>query len=212
MQAWATWLPDLLPQVPGCPRAIAVHELLRAAQAFFAGSRAWQVDQSPVAVTAGQTSVTIPVADNTTELVRIEKAWLDGSRLDVKVAPTLDNLYADDWETHTGTPTDLVQVMPGTAIFYPTPIATAVTGLKVRVSVRPSEISTGLPDDLTIKFRDSIHIGAKARLMLYPGKTWTNAELGAAYGQAFSTAVARANLAATMSFGRGRVGSRPKWC
>jgi hypothetical protein len=103
-------------------------------------------------------------------------------------------------------------MVPGEIRLYPVPIADAVTGVTMRLSVAPSEGSTGLPDDLAIRFRDEIHVGAKARLMLYPGRPWTNPDLGAVYGQAFDSLVGTATAAAARSYSDARIPSRMKWC
>jgi hypothetical protein len=212
MQAWASWFPDLLVHVPGCPQVLVEHELRRAAQVLMRRTRAWKVDVPAVAVSAGQDVVTVapPSADH--ELVRVEAAWYDGRPLEPTTAEVLDALYADDWRAHTGTPSKYIQMVPGEIRLYPVPIADAVTGVTMRLSVAPSEGSTGLPDDLAIRFRDEIHVGAKARLMLYPGRPWTNPDLGAVYGQAFDSLVGTATAAAARSYSDALIPSRMKWC
>lgn len=212
MQAWASWFPDLLPHVPGCPQVLAEHELRRAAQVLMRRTRAWQVDVPAVAVGAGQDVVTVapPSADH--ELVRVEAAWYDGRPLEPTTAEALDALYADDWRAHTGTPSKYIQMVPGEIRLYPVPVADAVTGLSVRLSVAPSETAAGLPDDIALRFRDDVQVGAKARLMLYPGRPWTNPELAAVYGQAFDSLVGTATATAARSYSRARIPSRMKWC
>lgn len=212
MQAWASWFPDLLPHVPGCPQVLAEHELRRAAQVLMRRTRAWKVDVPAVAVSAGQDVVTVapPSADH--ELVRVEAAWYDGRPLEPTTAEVLDALYADDWRAHTGTPSKYIQIVPGEIRLYPVPVANAVTGLSVRLSVAPSETAAGLPDDIALRFRDEVQVGAKARLMLYPGRPWTNPELAAVYGQAFDSLVGTATAAAARSYSDARIPSRMKWC
>jgi len=210
---WSYWFPDLLTHVPGCPIPLAVFELRRAAQAFFKSARAWQVTQPLVPITAAQTSVTVALDSAEQELVRVEKAWLDGNSLAVQTLEGLDDsALSDDWTLHTGTPTALVQLTPGVLTLYPVPTANALTGLKLRVSVRPSDASTGVPDEMAVKFRDEIHAGAKARLMMYPGRPWSNPEMALLNAGTFEAGVGAANLAAARSFGRGRIAGRPRWC
>jgi len=88
----------------------------------------------------------------------------------------------------------------------------ATSGLKLRLIVRPSDTATGLPDDLALRFRDEIHVGAKSRLMLYPGKPWTNPDMAGVYSQAFNALVNQATAAAARAFVQARIPSRPKWC
>lgn len=212
MRLWSAWMPDLVPHLSGCAIALVEHELRRAAQAFFQGSRAWRVTLAPVAVAAGTVDIAIAPSDAETSLVRVEQCWYDGAPLDVKTAEELTTNYGDDWGAHLGTPTSYLQETSGIVRLYPIPDTPANTGLKVRASVMPSDISTGIPDDQAIAFREELATGAKARLMLYPNKPWTNAELGVAYAAAFKSATDTANVRAARSFGRGAIRSTPGWC
>lgn len=212
MQAWSTWFPDLLPHVPGCPQILAEHELRRAAQVLMRRTRAWRIDEAARPVVAGQAMVSVAPTSAELELVRVEAVWFDGKPLTPVTAEVMDAGCADDWRAHTGSPSRFLQWVPGEIRLYPVPIADAVTGVTLRLSVAPSESSTGLPDDLAIRFRDEIHVGAKSRLMLYPGRPWTNPDLGAVYGQAFDSLVGTATAAAARSYAQARIPSSVKWC
>jgi hypothetical protein len=191
---------------------LAEHELRRAAQVLMRRTRAWQVDVPAVAVVAGQATVSVAPTSAELELVRVEAVWFDGKPLEPTTAEVLDALYADDWRAHTGTPSKYIQMVPGEIRLYPVPVADAVTGLSVRLSVAPSETAAGLPDDIALRFRDDVQVGAKARLMLYPGRPWTNPELAAVYGQAFDSLVGTATAAAARSYAQARIPSSVKWC
>jgi len=211
--AWTSFYPDVLPHVIGAPLVIVRHEIKRAAQAFFAGSRAWQINATTIAVAANQAEVTLATGDTKLDLVRVEKAWLDGKPLDVVTADEMDARHqSDDWQTHTGSPSTVVQITPGVVRLYPIPTVAATTGLKCRVSVQPSNAATEFPDDLATKFLDSIVVGAKSKLLLYPNKPWTNNDLGVALRLEFESDISKARLIAAQSYGRGRIASNPQWC
>jgi hypothetical protein len=212
MRLWTYWLPDLIPHVPGCPQVMAEHELRRAAQSFFAQTRAWRVDELPRAVAAGTTEITITPTDPELDLVQVDAIWYDGQKLEPITPETLDGQYATDWQDQTGSPTNYLQVVPGVIRLYPVPLVDAVSGLKLRLIVTPSDVSTGLPDDIALKYRDEIQVGAKARLMLYPGKSWSSPELAVVYSQAFNAATGSATAAAARAFVQARLTSRVKWC
>lgn len=215
VMAWSVFIPDVLPHVAGCPVALAKHEIKRAAQAFFQGSRAWQVTlPTPFAVAADQSEVTIATGSVEYDLVRVEKAWFDGRPLDVVTADVLDQSFGDDWQSHTGTPSLVVQNTPSVVRLYPVPTDAAATGIKCRVSVKPAETATGIPDDMYVRFKDAIITGAKSRLMLYPEKTspFADPKMGMALSSAFDVMVSNARLAAARAYGRGRIPSTPSWC
>jgi hypothetical protein len=211
MKAWSNWFNDLLPQLPGCPDPQIEHELLRACQDFFTRSRAWQVIQAPVAIAADQTSLAIAPADAEQELVRIEGAWLDGMRLNIFGVGDMDSAFPDDWQTHTGAISTLVQITPGTVLLYPIPVSASATGLKLRMSVKPSDTATGIPDDQYVKYRDPLASGARSRLMLQAEKKWSNPGLGALNASVFDAAINSASIAAARSFSTGRISARPKF-
>jgi len=211
MKAWSSWYADLLPQLPGCPDPLVDHELLRACQEFFDRSRAWQVVQLPIAVAANQTSIDLTPGDTGQDLVRIEGAWLDGKRIDISSPDDMDTAFPDDWQLHTGSISKLVQITPGTALLYPIPLSAAVTGLKLRLSVKPSDSATGIPDDMFVKYRDKLAAGARARLMLQAGEKWSNQNLGIMNAGIFEAAIGTANANAARSFSTGRISGRPRF-
>ncbi len=192
---------------------LAKHELRRAAQAFFASTRAWQIVLAAVPVAADQVEVPVSMNDPLEQdLVRVEAAWFDGRKLGVASVSELDSSEFGDWRARTGAPTRFYQMVPGVVCLYPTPTDAAETGLVFRVAAQPSDAATGIPNDMAVRFTDEIHEGAKARLMLYPNKPWTNLQLAGVHAGAFAAATDSANLAAAKSFSTGRLVSRPKWC
>jgi hypothetical protein len=211
MQLWSSWLPDLLPQLPDCPTILVEHEVRRAAQAFFEKTRAWHVTLAAVPVPAATSEVTIAPTDPEQSLVRVSQIWYDGKRLDPVTGDALAEHFGDDWQAHTGVPTAYTQETPAVIRLYPIPVDAALTGLVARVAVKPSETSTGLPDDLAVKFRDSLVTGAKGRLMMYVEKPWSNPKLGMKHESDFNAAIDKAHADAAVSFGKARIASRPKW-
>ena len=208
--AWSTWLPDLMPHLPGCPNAVARHELLHAAQILLQRSRAWTVTLPDQPVVAAQETVDVDLTG--AELVRIERAWYDGVVVPPRLVNEIEEAFGSDWQEHTGTPTAIVQMSPQVVRLYPIPVADAATGLRLRAALRPTESATGIPGDLARRYWEQILAGAKARLMLMPGKPWTNPDMAGVQAGAFDAGVSRAGWDAATGFGRGRIRSRPKWC
>lgn len=211
MITWDKFLPDILPYVPGCPIPLIEHELLRTAQDFFYKTRAWAVNLPAIPVLANATTVPIVLPDTTTELVRIERAWYDTYKMTVRTVDTIDNYYTDNWMLHTGCPTELIQISPDVVQLYPIPLDNAVTGLTLRVSVRPNETATGINDDMVARFREAFIAGAMSRLMLQPAKPWTNDNKGMLLEARYEELAATALLLVSKSYGRGRVRAFPTW-
>lgn len=213
MALWSAWLPDVLPHVPNCPVPLVEHELKRSAQVLLEASRIWRIDLDPAAVPAA-TVMLSPVMDDPDEqeLVRIESVLFDGKPLDLRTPEELDAEAGDNWPSHTGVPTAYTLLSPGIVRLYPVPIDAATTGIEFRVSVKPADAATGVPDEIRTKYKEALTAGAKSRLMLYKDKPWTDYNLAGVHASAFESGVAKATLDAARAFGRGRVPSRPKWC
>lgn len=211
-RAWSAWLPDLLPQLPNCPTVLVEHELKRAAQEFFSRTRAFKTMLAPIAVLASQENVTVVPDDPEQYLVGIEHAWLDGKEINATTAELLAENYGSDWKDHTGSPTSFMQETSGVLRLYPIPTDAAVTGLVCRVSVTPSEVSTGIPDDLGVTYRKELTCGAKAKLMLYANKPWTSLDHGQKHERDFEDGIAAATWQVATAYGNSRVESRKAWC
>ncbi|CDN87321.1 hypothetical protein BN948_01741 [Hydrogenophaga intermedia] len=212
MRAWSYWFPDLAPHLPGCPNILMVHELRRAAQVFFERSRAWRVDLGPLPVGASAETIALLPADASMDLVELEAAWYDGKLMDPVTPEELDRAYSDQWRTHTGTSTKYMEMEPGVLTLYPKPMAAAAEGVRARLIVKPSDISQGLPDEIAKRYHEAMHIGAKARLMVYAKKPWTDAQMGVAYGGMFSALTDSAHTRAAKANVRARIRNSVKWC
>ena len=210
MKAWSYWYPDVMPHVKNCPAPVIDNELLRASQAFFTATRAWKIVLNPIAVSAGTSTITVPM-DPGLDLVRVESALYDGQKITLTTAEELDEEFNDDWLLHTGTPSRYLQLEAGVVMLYPKPIANSSIGLKLRVSAQPSDEATGIPDAMAAKFRLAIEVGAKGKLMLHADKSWTNFDLAASYLQQFNGLVDTARVNAARSYAGGRIPSRPQW-
>lgn len=212
MRAWSYWFPDLAPHVPGCPSIIMAHELRRTAQTFFERSRAWRIDQAPIAVATGAETVPLAPSDATLDLVELEAVWYDGRRMEPVTVEELDKSYSTNWRDQTGTPDRYLELVPGVLTIFPKPIADATEGIRMRMIVKPSDTSTGLPVDIAKRYHDAVHIGAKARLMVYPNKPWSNPQMAGVYASSFSAITDAAHASAAKGNVRARVRNNVKWC
>lgn len=209
MAAWADLFPDMMGRIHGCPAPLAEFELRRAAIKFFSDTRVWKVTLDPVVVPANTAEFDL-LADVTSQYpVRLEKVWANNRPIQAYTADSLDVDFKDNWMSHTGTPTGLVQMVPNIVRLYPIPVDT--TPVQVRASIRPSDAATVLPDEF-LRYRRAFTDGALAELMSYEGEAWANPKRAEFFRGRFQEAIDAAAAQATHSFGRGRVRSRPKLC
>ena len=213
VRLWSAFLPDLAPDLPQCPTVVITHHLKRAAQQFFQESRAWQVlIETPLPVAEGDTIMALDLGDVELALVRLERAWYDGTTMDVRTADELEHDDASAWWDETGTPTLLVQLTPTEARLHPVPLADAATGITFRASVKPSEAATGVREDLAAKYLDGLVAGCLARLMAMPDKPWSRPDRAQEQAAKFRAALDQAASDTRRAHGRARSRSNPLWC
>lgn len=212
MAIWADWLPDILPHVQECPIPVVEHEVRRAAQEFLGKTRAWKLDLAAMSVSSGNPNVTLSFGAETVLAARIEAAWLDGAALEIVPLSEMSSRFGSGWNADTGTPTVLVPISPSSVRLYPIPNAAATTGLTATIAAIPNEVATGIQEDIATQYRNTIATGAKARLMLYPGKPWQNPDLAAVNNALFQQEIDTGISAVATAGGSGRVAATTRWC
>ena len=183
MKKWDQFFPDLLIDLPGCPNPTIEHALLRAAQQFFSGAHVWKIWLDNTATSLNVTQYDIALEPNS-ELVRLERATLDGRPIGIKVPESLPA----DWQTNTAGIADCIFTSDRKTLFL-LPAKAAGLILRVEATLKPANSATGIEDDLFDQYADTIAMGAKARLMQQLGKPYTNMTDGATYEQRFMTAI-----------------------
>lgn len=206
--AWSSWMPDLLPHLPGCPDVLAEYEVRRAAQEFFEKTHAWCVTLDPEGVAAGDQEISL-TPNSGQEIVSVKQVWSGDDELKAETADELSSEFSSNWQLHVGKPVAYVQAMPGVIRLYPIP--NEVSAIVARVSVKPSESCKGIPGEMATKYRRFITSGAKAKLMLYANQPWTNPELGMKHESDFASAVSKVQYAVATNDLRARIPSRPRW-
>ena len=147
--------------VPGCPNPLIKEEVLASAIEFCRRSWKYTADIT-VSVENGdaEVTVTLPVG---TGLVGINHTDVDG--------------YMDYRVDHEGPVITLKGVDSGDY------------DMIVNVSLKPLPTVTALPDFIFEDYYQAIAAGAKAKLMVMPGKEWTNPEYANLHSEVFQTGV-----------------------
>ena len=209
MAAWSDLFPDMMGRIHGCPAPLVEIELRKTAIDFFRRSRVWKIMLDPIIVPANTAEFDL-MADVSSQFpVRIEKAWNGAAPLTPYTAEGMDADFKDNWMTHTGSSTGIVQMVPNLVRLYPIPVDDST--VTARISVSPSDTAALFPDEF-LRYRETFTRGALARLMSYEGEAWSNPKRGEIFREEYEADVASHAAQAAHSFGRGRVRSRPKLC
>lgn len=195
MTDWQAFLPDIVPDVDGCPEPTVMLALSRASRQFFEQTRLWRMWLAPVTISAGVLNYPL-VLDTNADLVGLERATLNDRAIRVLSGAAMPS----DWRIQTTT-----QITPCvftedriTFNFLPAQITGDV--VQIEVTLKPSHGATGIGDTFFAQYAESLAMGAKARLMLQPGKPYSNPNLGALLEQQFNNAITDINIRRARGF------------
>jgi hypothetical protein len=160
MASWDNWMPELLLAAPAAPTPLVHQCLNRAARAFLKQTRAWQEWLEPMDIAgAGFTEYTFELPQGA-ELLRMERATLNGQPLAVANARDLPSdpwRYAQDGQAYLVS-TDLRNF----TVLARNPAGGA---FQAYVSLVPSLRGTMVPDSVASLYHEAIREGAKAELL-----------------------------------------------
>jgi hypothetical protein len=187
MTPWATFIPIVAPHVPGCPDMSIYLMLAESAADFCARTHVWQARINDV-TEADESDYTLTAAGVVESVLKLS---LDGADLPQVWEGPVDLATQD----RSGKPTAFAQVGEQTVRFMPTP--DAAYAFSAVVALKPSRAATGIETFLYEPYANDIANGALHRLMMIPGKSWTNPSLGEVHKAAFERGVIAARLRAT---------------
>jgi hypothetical protein len=187
-------LPYLLPEVPGAPEALAKQAIMRAANDFCWETGVWNEIQDPISVVDGVNEYDLD-APSGAQIVTIKSIWMVNREL---VPVTMERLQEviPNWQEAQGSDPAYYNCATdySTVRIYPIPMGANSAKMTIRAIYTPNQFGSTLPQFLVDKFLDEILAGAKSRLMIMPGKSWTNPQLAMGNAIAFAEGVVRAKV------------------
>ena len=201
-------LPYLLPDVPGVPDITALQALRLTAIDFCEKTNAWNETQDP-----------IPLEDNVNEydldveqgarINSVMEVWLKDRQLDPKTVQELA-LVLPDWQTAKNSRPSFYNAAAeiGVLRVYPIPLE-PTESITVRVSYVPTLSATTVPDIVVNRYLDELIHGAKHRLMIAPGKGWSNPQLAAYHDTKFDEGVQSAKIDILHNHVQGSIRAKP---
>lgn len=173
---YADLVPEVLPDVLGCPDFAIERAIRDSAVEFFDSSLAYTVEQDPQPVYAGLDVVDLDIPTGT-RLVQLLRAQIGRRSLE---RISRDDLYSSgrNWKTESGLPVAVTFDSETAVRLLPTADQSLSDSLYLRFAVTPKRTSTSIPDELGERYFREIVFGAKAVLMMSPGQVWSNPQLG----------------------------------
>ena len=189
MSSFSAYYDHLLPDLPGCTRALLDVHLLRAARDFCSKTGIWRQELAAVNLVAGQATYTLttPADSALVRVIRLTIAdkllWLDGENGNKEYPKYARN------EPPFSLSGDLTQI---TLIADETPTASLALGLKTTATLQPASTATVLPDFLLDQHVEAIKAGTLSGLMKMMKKPWSNPGLSGEYQREWNTLTSRA--------------------
>jgi len=214
MVTWSTFLPYILPEVPGAPEPVIAHYTRNAAIEFIEESAIHVVDAAVIDVVANTSVYALDPGSVEYDVCAVKYAWFDDRPLPFVSQEILNDQTGVYWPGRTAnTPSGFTQQDQEHLILYPIPTEGLVGGLKMKLIVRPALTSTGVADWIGKRFINEISYGALAALCGMVGKPWTNPDGEKKYRTAFEAAKTKATIDAYRSFTRAslQVGMSRTW-
>jgi hypothetical protein len=184
----------LAPELPGCPDAVIKQHLVQAAIEFCTETLAWQEIQEPTIVVDRQNLLDVD-APRDARIVTVRDIWANSRKLrPVTMAQLFEAI--PNWQTAQGSePTYYNASADWRSIsIFPIPVEANRAKLTMRVAYTPTLTATTLPDEICTKYLDGLTGGTKARLMVMPGKTWTNTQMAIVYRTQFTDQMLKAKI------------------
>jgi hypothetical protein len=200
MTPWSDFLPYVLPSAPGCPDPVAEFNLRLAAQEFCARTRVWRETLPNIkALPARGIGPHFMELPDDSEIVRIERATMDGRPIDVMPADALPT----DWRQYPNTIRDCVFTLDRKEVFA-VPAYEVTRVLSMEVSLKPSEAADGLSDELASLYKRDIAAGALEIILMLPA--FLNPALATVHGDKFKARIATTAI----QVARGHSSFRPR--
>lgn len=195
MATFAQFYDDVLPEVPGCPTALAEKHIKNACIDFLRRTQILRKTISNLDHPGGTTPLNLTSTDfvaSTERVIAVLGVWVANKPLTVRSVEQMQEEWPD-WMERTGEP--MYAVQEDTALWLvPSPAAAQTNTIKVRVSYAPNESATTIPDTAFEQYREHIAFGAKGRLLAIPKKPWTDPSIAAEYLRAYSRMIDTASI------------------
>lgn len=200
------FLPDVLPEVPGCPEPTAINALRSAATRLCQFAPVWQHEPPMFTVTPGTAEYSLaavgqlPSYGRVVRLIAPIKVNNEARHLYPTPRERLDYTSAG-WQQQTGPAIQTYFMLTQSTLrVVPIPDDTCTDQLSLRFWMRPTDDAGQIDESLLLEYRMAIADGAKFRLMSMPKQPWSDPAMAAFYGRQFNGTLRLAYAAASKDY------------
>lgn len=197
-------LRDVLPHLENGPSDPLAEAMLRSAVIEFCNqSWVWRYIPDPIGITAGEGAYDLEPPTGA-DVAAVLSCNIDGNEILPASTDDLSDMYAR-WQTLSGTTRHYTQTDTDSILLVPKPKFNIAGGLMMVLALQPSRSSTSFPDWIADQYAESLASGALSRLMLMPGKAWSDGQTGLFHKDKFHSAIQAAKTSGARGLGRAPV-------
>lgn len=206
----SNFLPYVLPDVPGCPTAVAKAAVRLAAKEFLTDTGAWNEIQDPVTVVANAQEYDLE-APSGARCIDLKDIYTSCGRLTPKTIDQL-SIVMPDWATAEGNiPAYYTRAFDFTTYrVFPKPTAPNGMVMRPHAVYTLLDTATAIPDEIVERYAEVIASGAKARLMTMPKVAWQDLQLAGYHKGVFEEGKSVARITAAHNKTSGAARAKPR--
>lgn len=188
------FLSQVTQYVPDVSEFVAIDAIRNAAIEFCTKSLFWQTTLASVPVVAGKATYTLQTPADT-KVIQIVSAYFNENLLVPQSPDRLADIYRrGDWQTMTGSPQYITQVIKPEITVVPIPV-NAAGNLSVRVALAPTRDSQEIDAEIYEQWAETIAMGARARLYAQPKQPYYDKQAAVDATKLFRYDINRARIA-----------------
>lgn len=208
-KSWDEFLPLVLPDLPGCPKALALAAVRRGADELCRAAYVWTESLGPVDVVAWQADYACPIPDGARPVIMLGLAF-EGLPLTATTAEELDARHPGWTELSAARPLKFLVPALGKVRLVPRPSKAKAGVLTARMALAPAHGAEAVEDHIFDYWAAAVAHAAKAELFAVPGKAWTEPQLAEHHARQFRTQVVRARGRASIGWTRTTLTAQPR--
>ena len=182
----------ITPELPGAPSELLRQAVMLTASNFCVETQALDQLSDPIQLQPGQADYDMDPLSGC-QPVTIKGVWTGNRELRPVTMSELFQLLPN-WQSAKSSEPSFYNMVKGFGVLtvYPTPADPVSAQLTFHAVYAPQQTGSILPDVLFDRYFDAIAAGAKARLMIQPGQTWSNPQQAVIYNRVYDATVNQA--------------------
>lgn len=199
----------ILSEVPGVPDPVAIQAIRHSCIEFCVETHAWEEIQDPIQLIDGVSLYDIDVPAGA-RVVTVKSVWLGSRELRPVTMIELQTLIPN-WQTSEGSVPSYYNIPQDPSVLRVYPIPRESTGhqMSVRAVYAPTLTTSSVPDSVINRYLEPVCSGALHRMMMAPGKGWSNPQLAVYHKAQFEDGVVRAKIDALHEKAQGTIKVKP---